>query len=61
MVYLIDRAMEMLKIDPEKCTAIVQGFGNVGSVAALALAMKSGVKITGISDATTAIFKPQGH
>ncbi len=60
VVYLIDRAMEMLKMDPEKCTAIVQGFGNVGSVAALALAMKSGVKITGISDATTAIFNPKG-
>src|SRR6266542_4438577 len=34
-VYLIERAMSMLKMDPEKCTAIVQGFGNVGSVAAL--------------------------
>ena len=35
VVYLVERAMNMLKMDPEKCTAIVQGFGNVGSVAAL--------------------------
>jgi len=60
VVYLIDRAMDMLKMDPEKCTAIIQGFGNVGSVAALALAMKSGVKVVGISDHTTAIYDPKG-
>ena len=60
VVYLIERAMNMLKIDPEKCTAIVQGFGNVGSVAALSLAYKTGVKITGISDHTAAIYNPKG-
>jgi glutamate dehydrogenase (NAD(P)+) len=60
VVYLIERAMNMLKIDPEKCTAIVQGFGNVGSVAALSLAMKSGVKIVGISDAYAAIYQSKG-
>jgi glutamate dehydrogenase (NAD(P)+) len=59
-VYLIERAMDMLKMDPEKSTAIVQGFGNVGSVAALALALKTGVKIVGISDATTALYNPNG-
>src|SRR5581483_9350701 len=51
VVYLIVRVMNILKLDPEKCTAIVQGFGNVGSVAALSLAYKSGVKVVGISDA----------
>jgi len=60
VVYLIDRAMDILKMDPEKCTAIVQGFGNVGSVAALALAMKSGVKVIAISDHTSAIYNPNG-
>jgi glutamate dehydrogenase (NAD(P)+) len=57
---LIERAMDMLKLDPEKCTAIVQGFGNVGSVAALSLALKTGVKVVGISDAFTAIYNPKG-
>jgi glutamate dehydrogenase (NAD(P)+) len=60
VVYLIERALNMLKIDPEKCTAIVQGFGNVGAVAALSLAYKSGVKIIGISDAYAAIYNPNG-
>ena len=59
VVYLIDRAMDMLKMDPEECTAIVQGFGNVGSVAALSLALKTGVKIVGISDAFTAVYNPR--
>jgi len=60
VVYLIERAMNILKIDPEKCTAIVQGFGNVGSVAALSLAYKSGVKVIGISDAYEAVYNPDG-
>ncbi len=60
VVYLIERAMDILKMDPEKCTAIIQGFGNVGSVAALSLAYKSGLKVVGISDAYAAIYNPQG-
>src|SRR6201987_898134 len=60
VVYLIERAMNMLKINPEKCTAIVQGFGNVGSVAALSLALKSGVKVVGISDAYVSIYNRKG-
>ena len=60
VVYLIERAMDMLKLDPEKCTAIVQGFGNVGSVAALSLALKTGLKVVGISDAFAALYNPKG-
>jgi glutamate dehydrogenase (NAD(P)+) len=60
VVYLIERAMNILKLDPEKCTAIIQGFGNVGSVAALSLAYKTGAKIVGISDAHAAIYNPKG-
>ncbi len=60
VVYLIERALNMLKMNPEKCTAIVQGFGNVGSVAALSLAYKSGVNVVGISDAHAAIYNPKG-
>ncbi len=60
VVYLIERAMDILKMDPEKCTAIVQGFGNVGSVAALSLALKSGLKVIGISDAAGAFYNPKG-
>src|SRR5436853_3024429 len=60
VVYLIERAMNILKIDPEKCTAIVQGFGNVGSVAARSLAHESGVRIVGLSDHTGARDSPNG-
>lgn len=60
VVYLTERAMNILKMDPEKCTAIIQGFGNVGSVAALSLAYKTGVKVVGISDAHAAIYNPKG-
>jgi glutamate dehydrogenase (NAD(P)+) len=60
VVYLVERAMDMLKLDPEKCTAIIQGFGNVGSVAALSLGLKTGVKVVGISDAFAAIYNPKG-
>ena len=60
VVYLVERAMDMLKMDPTKSTAIVQGFGNVGSVAALSLALKSGLTVIGISDATTALYNPKG-
>ena len=60
VVYLIERAMDMLKMDPEKSTAIVQGFGNVGSVAALIVRLKTGVKVVGISDPTVALYNPKG-
>ena len=60
VVYLIERAMDTLKMDPEKSTAIIQGFGNVGSVAALSLGLKSGVKVVGISDHTAALYNPNG-
>src|SRR5258705_6305626 len=59
-VYFIERALNMLKIDPEKCTAIVQGFGNVGAVAAPSPAFKNGGNVVGISDASAAIYNPKG-
>jgi glutamate dehydrogenase (NAD(P)+) len=49
--YMIMEAAKHLAVDLTKCTAVVQGFGNVGSVAAKELA-KIGVKIVGVSDRT---------
>lgn len=60
VVFLIERALDHLKIEPSKCTAIVQGFGNVGSVTAGGLAFKSGMKIVGISDHTVSLYDPNG-
>lgn len=57
--YLANRAMDVLGLEANKCTAVVQGFGNVGSVAAFSLA-KYGVKIIAVSDAFGGIFNPKG-
>ena len=60
VVFLIERALDHLKIEPAKCTASVQGFGNVGSVTACGLAYKSGMKIVGLSDHTVCLYDPKG-
>jgi len=57
--YLANRAMDVLGLEANKCTAVVQGFGNVGSVAAFSLA-KYGVKIIAVSDAFGGIFNAKG-
>ena len=59
VAFLAFRAMEHIGVDPVGATAIVQGFGNVGSHAALGLAAR-GVKIVGVSDATIAYYDPKG-
>lgn len=60
VVFLIERALDHLKITPGTCTAIVQGFGNVGSVVASGLAFKSGMKVVGISDHTVCLYNERG-
>jgi glutamate dehydrogenase (NAD(P)+) len=52
-------AMEKLKLNPKQATLVVQGFGNVGSVAAQLL-QEQGCKITAISDVTGAYFNKNG-
>jgi glutamate dehydrogenase (NAD(P)+) len=59
VVYLIQHACEQLKLNPKKCTAVVQGFGNVGSNAAKFLE-ELGVRVIGISDVLTGIYNPKG-
>ena len=52
-------AMKTLGRELKGATAIVQGFGNVGAVAAQALAAM-GVRIVGVSDVHAAIYNPAG-
>ncbi len=52
-------ALEKLKINPYNCTVAVQGFGNVGSNAALLLADR-GTKVVAISDITGAYYNSNG-
>jgi glutamate dehydrogenase (NAD(P)+) len=60
VVYLVERALDVMKLRSDKCTAVVQGFGNVGAVAALGLAFKSGMKVVGLSDESGAFYREGG-
>jgi glutamate dehydrogenase (NAD(P)+) len=57
--YLINRVMDVLELQPANTRAVVQGFGNVGSVSAFSLA-KYGVKIIGVSDVSGGLHNGQG-
>jgi len=57
--HLIARALDHLGMNATGATAIVQGFGNVGSVCADALA-KRGIKIVGVSDHTASYYDVNG-
>ena len=59
VVHLVGRAMERLGMNPAETTAIIQGFGNVGSVTAATL-VQQGIKVLGVSDHTACYFDPRG-
>lgn len=52
-------AMQKLGMDPSKCTVVVQGFGNVGSITAKHF-VEAGLKVVGISDHTAAFYNEKG-
>jgi glutamate dehydrogenase (NAD(P)+) len=60
VAYLVSRALEKLELRSNQCSAIVQGFGNVGSYAAITLARQYGLKIVGLSDHTAAYYDKAG-
>lgn len=57
--YLVNRATDALGLDMSKCTAVVQGYGNVGSVTAFSLA-RYGAKIIAVSDVRGGIYNQKG-
>src|SRR5437870_5569807 len=57
--YLVNRASDTIGLDMGKATAVVQGFGNVGSIAALSLA-RYGVKVIAVSDVQGGVYNPNG-
>jgi glutamate dehydrogenase (NAD(P)+) len=59
VAHLVQRAMDRLGLRLAGATAIVQGFGNVGSVTATALAAR-GVRVLGVSDHTACYFDARG-
>lgn len=52
-------ALQKLKLNPKKCFAAVQGFGNVGSITAKYYE-EQGIKVAGISDHTGAFYNKRG-
>lgn len=59
LVYLIDETAAHLGLNLSEMTAVVQGFGNVGSNAAHFLD-QLGVKVVAVSDVSTGIYNPHG-
>jgi glutamate dehydrogenase (NAD(P)+) len=59
VAYLINRAADALNLDISRSTAVIQGFGNVGSVAAFSLG-RYGAKIRAVSDASGGLYNARG-
>jgi glutamate dehydrogenase (NAD(P)+) len=59
VAYLVGRALERIDLPPAGATAIVQGFGNVGSYTVETMAQR-GVKLIGVSDHSACYFDPRG-
>jgi glutamate dehydrogenase (NAD(P)+) len=59
IAHLVGRVLGQIGLRIDGATAIIQGFGNVGSVSAFTLAER-GVKIIGVSDHTAAYHDPRG-
>jgi glutamate dehydrogenase (NAD(P)+) len=51
--------MRDLGMTPDNCTAVVQGFGNVGSITARLL-FEMGCKVVGLSDINGGVYNPHG-
>ena len=59
VVFLAERALEARQIPMQGATAVVQGFGNVGSHAALTL-HERGARVIGVSDHTACYLDRRG-
>jgi glutamate dehydrogenase (NAD(P)+) len=59
IAYIVQQAVNHLGMDLTKCRAVIQGFGNVGSVAAGELG-RLGVKVVGVSDRSGGIYNATG-
>lgn len=59
VAYLVNRATDAIGMDITNSTAVVQGYGNVGSIAALSLA-RYGAKVIAVSDVHGGIYNRDG-
>jgi len=59
VIFSVIAACKKLGMNIKDCRVVVQGFGNVGSVAALSVA-QAGAKVVGISDVGSGLYNPEG-
>lgn len=59
VAYLVSRAMDTLGIAASGATAVVQGYGNVGGIAASTM-VRQGIKIIAVSDAFGGLYNSKG-
>ncbi|NCO24667.1 MAG: glutamate dehydrogenase [Candidatus Infernicultor aquiphilus] len=57
--YTVEVAAKKLSINPLEATAVIQGYGNAGSISAKLL-HEQGYKIIAVSDSKGGIYNPQG-
>jgi glutamate dehydrogenase (NAD(P)+) len=60
VVYLIERAAHLINFKLVGGTAVIQGFGNVGAIAARGLAYKNAMKVIAVSDVSGAYRNDNG-
>ena len=59
VIFCVMAACKKLGKNIKDCKVVVQGFGNVGSVAAISVA-QAGAKVVGISDIDSGLYNPKG-
>ena len=61
VAFLVERALDTLKIEPGGCTAIVQGYGNVGAVAAESTLFQIRRQDRRHFGRVRGVLRPEGH
>jgi glutamate dehydrogenase (NAD(P)+) len=59
VIYTVEQALRSRNMNPARSTVAIQGFGNVGSVAAACCA-EIGLKVIAVTDSTGGVFKEDG-
>jgi glutamate dehydrogenase (NAD(P)+) len=59
LLIVCDKALAKLGMKPQDCRVVIQGFGNVGSTAALLLS-QSGYRVVGVGDIHGALYDEKG-
>ncbi|RLJ05589.1 MAG: hypothetical protein DRP18_02750 [Candidatus Aenigmatarchaeota archaeon] len=59
LTVVVQEALKYLEMKPENTTAVIQGYGNLGHIAAEEM-YKMGIKIIAVSDSKGGVYNPKG-